>query len=77
MYMPSKKNPLAIKKKDTEDLLTVIVPSQVSAEVSVVYLPVPLKSPNKKIHSRQAMPVLKKGIEIPDEAPTDSTKIEK
>ncbi len=74
--MPSKKKPPAIKKKDTEDSLTVIIPNQVATEVTVTYQPVPFKSPNKKIHSRQIIPALKKGIEMPDEAPTDSTKIE-
>jgi hypothetical protein len=74
--MPSKKK-LAIKKKDTEDSSSLIIPNQVATEVTVTYQPVPFKSPNKKIHSRQVMPALKKGIEIPDEAPTDSTKVEK
>jgi hypothetical protein len=74
--MPNKKKGKGIKKKDNEDLSTIIIPQQVSTEITVSIDPIPFKSKNKKIHNRQNMPLLKKGAIVPDEKPTGLTKPE-
>ena len=74
--MPNRKKGKGIKKEDTEGFSTVIVPPQVSTEVSVSSQPVPFIPKNTEIHESQKMPVLKQGAAVPDEKPTGLIKPE-
>lgn len=72
--MPNKKKGKGIKNEDDKDSSTIIIPQQVSTEITVSSQPLPIKSKNKKIHDRQIIPPLKKGPVVPDEKPTGLTK---
>ncbi len=74
--MPSKKKGKGIKKGDTKDSSTIIIPQQVSTEITISSQPLPSTSNIKKIHERQIIPPLKKGAVVPDKKPTGLTKPE-